>query len=58
MKSSRRHFRYGYQSMVTPLSVYDYDMNSRGQTLLKQTEVPNYDPASMWRRGSRTAKDA
>jgi oligopeptidase B len=38
-------FRYGYQSMVTPGSVYDYDMDARKQTLLKQTEVLGYDPA-------------
>ena len=38
-------FRYGYQSMVTPLSVYDYNMDTREQTLLKRNEVPNYDPA-------------
>jgi len=38
-------FRYAYQSMVTPLSTYDYDMESRSQTLLKRNEVPNYDPS-------------
>ena len=38
-------FRYGYQSLVTPSSVYDYDLDARKQTLLKRTEVPNYDPA-------------
>jgi len=38
-------FRYSYQSLVTPLSVYDYDMESRSQTLLKRNEVPGgYDP--------------
>jgi oligopeptidase B len=31
--------RYSYQSFVTPSSVYDYDMNTREQTLLKQQEV-------------------
>ena len=31
--------RYSYQSFLTPSSVYDYDMSSRQQTLLKQTEV-------------------
>jgi oligopeptidase B len=40
-----RVFRYAYQSMVTPLSTYDYDMESRTQTLLKRNEVPNYDPS-------------
>jgi oligopeptidase B len=38
-------FRYSYQSMVTPSSIYDYDMTTRKQTLLKQTEVIGYDPA-------------
>jgi oligopeptidase B len=32
--------RYGYNSMVTPNSVFDYDMNTGKSTLLKQTEVP------------------
>ncbi|HVT44083.1 MAG TPA: S9 family peptidase [Thermoanaerobaculia bacterium] len=31
--------RYRYQSMVTPPSVFDYDMATRDATLLKQTEV-------------------
>jgi len=33
-------FRYGYQSLVTPSSVYEYDLSSRSSTLLKQTEIP------------------
>jgi oligopeptidase B len=32
--------RYVYNSMVTPASVFDYDMNTGKSTLLKQTEVP------------------
>jgi len=32
--------RYRYQSLVTPASVFDYDMNTRKSTLLKETEVP------------------
>jgi oligopeptidase B len=32
--------RYNYQSLVTPGSVFDYDMNLRRGTLLKETEVP------------------
>ena len=32
--------RYNYQSLTTPSSVFDYDMNSRQATLKKQTEVP------------------
>ena len=31
--------RYGYTSMTTPESVYDYDMNTREKILLKQEEV-------------------
>jgi oligopeptidase B len=39
--------RYNYQSMVTPSSVFDYDMNSRQATLLKQNEVPGgFDKAN------------
>ncbi|HYX29976.1 MAG TPA: S9 family peptidase [Pyrinomonadaceae bacterium] len=32
--------RYNYQSLTTPSSVFDYDMNTRKPTLLKQQEVP------------------
>ncbi|HEU5237403.1 MAG TPA: S9 family peptidase [Pyrinomonadaceae bacterium] len=32
--------RYNYQSLTTPRSVFDYDMNTRKATLMKQTEVP------------------
>ena len=39
-------FRYTYQSFVTPSSVFDYDMDSRAATLLKQTEVlGGFDPS-------------
>lgn len=34
-----RVLRYGYTSMTTPNSVFDYDMESREKTLLKQDEV-------------------
>jgi oligopeptidase B len=33
-------FRYGYQSLVTPGSVFEYNLESRESTLLKQQEVP------------------
>jgi oligopeptidase B len=33
-------FRYGYQSLVTPSSVYEYDTASGVSTLLKQLEIP------------------
>jgi oligopeptidase B len=33
-------FRYNYQSLVTPSSVFDYDVEKQSSTLLKETEVP------------------
>jgi oligopeptidase B len=37
-------FRYGYQSAITPASVFAYDMEKATSTLLKQKEVPGgYD---------------
>jgi oligopeptidase B len=40
-------FRYAYQSLVTPTSVYDYDMQARTQKLLKRTEIPGgFDSAN------------
>jgi oligopeptidase B len=39
-------FRYRYQSMVTPPSVYDYDMTTREKTLMKRLDVlGGYDPS-------------
>jgi oligopeptidase B len=39
-------YRYTYQSFITPPSVYDYELDSRKQTLLKRNEVlGGYDPA-------------
>jgi oligopeptidase B len=35
--------RYGYQSFITPPSVFEYDMASSASVLLKQKEVPGYD---------------
>jgi len=35
--------RYRYQSLVTPSSVFDYDMATHASTLKKRFEVPNYD---------------
>lgn len=46
--------RYSYQSMVTPSTVYDLDMNTRKRTLLKQQEVlggynpKNYEAQRIW----------
>ena len=37
-------FRYGYQSFITPPSVFEYDVTSGSSALLKQKEVPgDYD---------------
>jgi oligopeptidase B len=42
-----RTVRYAYQSLVTPQSVYDYDLDARSATLLKRTEVlGGYDPSA------------
>lgn len=40
--------RFGYSSLTTPNSTYDYDMVSKERTLLKQQEVmdPSFDPAN------------
>ena len=52
-------FRYNYQSLVTPNSVFDYDMERRTSTLLKQQEVPGGYDASQYasERFFATAKD-
>jgi oligopeptidase B len=36
--------RFTYESLVTPPSVFDYDMRTRERTLLKRMPVPGYDP--------------
>jgi oligopeptidase B len=37
-------FRYGYQSFITPASIFEYDMATGISTLLKEKEVPGgYD---------------
>jgi len=39
-------FRYGYQSFITPASVFEFDMATGAAVLLKQKEVPGgYDRA-------------
>ncbi len=39
-------YRFAYESLVTPDSVFDYDLNTRSRKLLKQEEVlGGYDPA-------------
>ncbi len=36
---STDRFRFAYASMVTPRSIFEYDLNSRERTLLKETPV-------------------
>ena len=53
-------FRYGYQSLVTPSSVFDYDMDAKTAKLLKEQEVPGYDRAPLRFRpplGDRVGRD-
>jgi oligopeptidase B len=52
-------FRYSYQSLVTPASVFDYDVEKHTSTLLKQTEVPGGYDATKYasERVWATAKD-
>ncbi len=51
---STPRFRYSYQSLVAPPSVYDYEVNTGASTLLKQQEVPggfkasNYGSERLW----------
>ncbi|MBK7393877.1 MAG: S9 family peptidase [Chloracidobacterium sp.] len=51
--------RYGYSSMITPQSTYQFDFASRKSTLLKQQEIPSgydktkYETARVW----ATARD-
>jgi oligopeptidase B len=54
-----RRFRYSYTSLVSPASVYEYDLDTGATTLLKQQAVPggfdtaNYASERLW----ITAKD-
>jgi len=49
-------FRYAYQSLLTPPSVFDYDVEKQASTLLKQNEVPGgydssrYNSERLWAR--------
>ncbi|MBN2017815.1 MAG: S9 family peptidase [Candidatus Cloacimonetes bacterium] len=39
-------FRFTYESMVTPYTIYDYDMITREKKIMKQQEIPSgYDPS-------------
>lgn len=37
--------RFSYSSLVTPPNTIDYDMGSKTWTVVKQQEVPGYDPS-------------
>jgi oligopeptidase B len=52
-------FRYSYTSLTTPNSIYDYNMTTRENTLVKQQEVlGDFDPANYeTRRLSAPARD-
>ena len=42
-------FRYGYQSLVSPTSVYEYNVGTGQSTLLKELEVPGGFDRSLYR---------
>ena len=54
-----RVLRFGYESLTTPASVYDYDMVNRTRVLLKQEEVLGCFDASLYQseRLMATASD-
>ena len=54
-----RVLRFGYTSLTTPTSIYDYDMATRQKTLLKRDEVlGGFDPAAyVTERLYATARD-
>ena len=54
-----REFRFGYESLVTPRSWYDYDVKARTRRLLKQHPVlGGYDPSQYTSEAlTATAKD-
>jgi len=37
-------YRYAYTSLVTPKTVYELDLETGAQRVLKATDVPHYDP--------------
>src|SRR5262245_19862183 len=55
-------YRFRYQSLITPASVFDYDVATRERTLLKQTEVlggydrTRYDSERLWTRATDGAQ--
>jgi oligopeptidase B len=51
-------YRFRYQSLVTPASIYEYRIADRKLELLKKTEVPGYDSTRYaMERSWATAKD-
>jgi oligopeptidase B len=51
-------YRYGYESLITPSSIFDYDTQTGRSVLLKQTEVLGYDPSQyVSERQWATARD-
>jgi oligopeptidase B len=42
-------FRFSYESLVTPDSIFDYDMNTRSRKLLKQEEILGGYDAALYR---------
>ncbi len=48
-------YRYSYHSLVTPASVYEYDVASGASTLLKQQEVPGGFDRELYRSERRFA---
>jgi oligopeptidase B len=51
-------FRYAYQSLVTPSSVYEYDVTTGASTLLKQLEIPGGFDRSLYASERVRAKAA
>ena len=57
-----RLYRFRYQSLITPASVFDYDVATRERTLLKQTEVlggyerGGYESERLWATASDGAR--
>jgi oligopeptidase B len=51
-------FRYGYQSLVSPSSVYEYDVATKQSTLLKELEVPGGFDRSLYASERLFAKAA
>lgn len=51
-------YRYSYQSLVTPSSIYEFDLKSGESTLLKQQEVPGSFDRSLYHSERIFAKAA